>query len=207
MQPPWYPFIEIETEVQMERMRQLRKEKGLSQAQAAVMAGMDPATWNRLEQGKGNPNLRTLERVADALGVEVVELLGKARRRSSLEPSFNDVLAEERLRPGELFHWTSLLKHIGGLLMDLDETYELTDQTFAQMTTLSFTTAGVYRTVELKARATPEEVRALEEAEEVLRLGLEMLEQRYAERHDGITKLDEYKKNRNEAISALRGTA
>jgi len=83
----------------MERMRELRTEQGLSQAQAAVRAGMDPATWNRLEQGKGNPNLRTLERVADALGVEVVELLGKGRRRSSLEPSFNDMLAEERRLP------------------------------------------------------------------------------------------------------------
>jgi transcriptional regulator with XRE-family HTH domain len=63
----------------MERIRQLRQEKGLSQVKLAVMADMDPATLNRLEQGKGNPNLRTLERVAEALGVEVVDLLGKAR--------------------------------------------------------------------------------------------------------------------------------
>ena len=60
----------------MERIRQLRTERGLSQAKLAVMAEMDPATLNRLEQGKGNPNLRTLERVADALGVGITELLG-----------------------------------------------------------------------------------------------------------------------------------
>src|SRR5215207_8719356 len=62
----------------MERIRQLRKAKGLSQAKLAVMADMDPATLNRLEQGKGNPNIRTLERVAEALGVEVSDLFPKA---------------------------------------------------------------------------------------------------------------------------------
>jgi transcriptional regulator with XRE-family HTH domain len=80
----------------MERIRQLRKAKGLSQAKLAVMADMDPATLNRLEQGKGNPNIRTLERVAGALGVEVADLLGKASAPPSREPSFNDVLEGER---------------------------------------------------------------------------------------------------------------
>jgi len=78
----------------MERIRQLRKEQGLSQAKLAVMADMDPATLNRLEQGKGNPNLKTLERVATALDVEVAELLGKAP--ASSQPSFNGLLEEER---------------------------------------------------------------------------------------------------------------
>ena len=80
----------------MERIRQLRKERGLSQAKLAVMADMDPATLNRLERGTGNPNLKTLERVAEALGVEVADFFPKAQRRSSLEPSFNDVLNERR---------------------------------------------------------------------------------------------------------------
>lgn len=80
----------------MERIRQLRNDKGLSQAKLAVAAGMDPATLNRLEQGKGNPNLRTLERVANALDVEVTDLLGKAQRRSSLEPSLFNGLEDER---------------------------------------------------------------------------------------------------------------
>jgi transcriptional regulator with XRE-family HTH domain len=62
----------------MERIRELRKERGLSQAKLAVMADMDPATLNRLERGTGNPNLNTLQRVADALGVTITELLGGA---------------------------------------------------------------------------------------------------------------------------------
>ncbi len=100
----------------MERMRQLRNEKGLSQAQAAVMAGMDPATWNRLEQGKGNPNLKTLERVADTLGVEVAELLGKARGRSSLEPTLLNGLEDERREGQVLWHLASLDEISPGLV-------------------------------------------------------------------------------------------
>jgi len=79
----------------MERIRQLRKERGFSQAKLAVMADMDPATLNRLERGTGNPNLKTLERVADALGVEVADFFPKGASLSSPEPSlFNGLKAE-----------------------------------------------------------------------------------------------------------------
>jgi transcriptional regulator with XRE-family HTH domain len=80
----------------MERIRQLRKERGLSQVKLAVMADMDPATLNRLERGTGNPNLKTLERVADALAVEVADFFPKAPGRSSPQPSLNDALEDLR---------------------------------------------------------------------------------------------------------------
>jgi transcriptional regulator with XRE-family HTH domain len=70
----------------MERIRELRTEKGLTQVRLAVAADMNPATLNRIEQGKANPNLKTLERLADALGVEVGDLFPKGRG-SSREPS------------------------------------------------------------------------------------------------------------------------
>src|SRR5215203_6465514 len=91
-----YTTSKINAEVQMERIRQLRNERGLSQAKLAVMADMDPATLNRLERGTGNPNLKTLERVADALGVEVADFFPKGRR-SSPEPSLLNGLGDERL--------------------------------------------------------------------------------------------------------------
>src|SRR5215217_1289541 len=70
----------------MERVRELRTEKGLTQVRLAVAADMNPATLNRIEQGKANHNLKTLERLAHALGVEVGDLFPKGRR-SSREPS------------------------------------------------------------------------------------------------------------------------
>lgn len=87
----------------MERIRQLRNEKGLSQAKLAVMADMDPATLNRIEQGKANPNLKTIEKVAAALGVEVVDLFPKVQsplpeaeqgRRESKLPEVAELLLE-----------------------------------------------------------------------------------------------------------------
>ena len=59
----------------MDLIRELRNSKGISQARLAVTAGMDPATLNRIEQGNANPNLKTLEKLAEALGVRVAELL------------------------------------------------------------------------------------------------------------------------------------
>ena len=97
----------------MERIRQLRKQRGLSQAKLAVMADMDPATLNRLERGTGNPNLKTLERVADALEVEVADLFPKVPGRSSPEPSLFNGLEEERREAFEIL-FDNLRIHITG---------------------------------------------------------------------------------------------
>src|SRR5215217_6822568 len=70
----------------MERIRELRNLKGVSQARLAVEAGMDPATLNRIEQGKGNPNLKTLEKLANALGVSIAELLEEASSPKAQAP-------------------------------------------------------------------------------------------------------------------------
>jgi transcriptional regulator with XRE-family HTH domain len=54
----------------------------------AVAADMNPATLNRIEQGKANPNIRTLERLAEALGISLVELLAddSPKAQASLWP-------------------------------------------------------------------------------------------------------------------------
>lgn len=70
----------------MDRIRELRAIRGVSQAKLAVTAGMDPATLNRIEQGKGNPNLKTLEKLAEALGVGVVDLLEEAPKAQAQLP-------------------------------------------------------------------------------------------------------------------------
>jgi transcriptional regulator with XRE-family HTH domain len=59
----------------MHRIRELREQKGLTQVRLAVAADMNPATLNRIEMGKANPNLKTLERLADALNITVSRLL------------------------------------------------------------------------------------------------------------------------------------
>jgi transcriptional regulator with XRE-family HTH domain len=55
---------------------------------------MDPATLNRLEQGKGNPNIKTLEKLAAALSVRVSELLEEEVPKGPAPPSLDN--GEER---------------------------------------------------------------------------------------------------------------
>src|SRR5215217_4718056 len=84
----------------MEQLARLRELKGFSQRALAKESGVSPATIYELENGRRKPNPSTLRKLASALDVEVAGLLGteypKEERRSSLEPSFNDVLADER---------------------------------------------------------------------------------------------------------------
>ena len=61
------------------RIRAARLAVGITQEQAAASSGIDHKRWQRLEQGAVNPTVRTLVRVATALGISVWDLLGPAR--------------------------------------------------------------------------------------------------------------------------------
>ena len=85
----------------MEQLARLRELKGYSQRALAKESGVSPATIYELENGRRRPNPSTLRKLAQALEVEVVDLLGgeyPKDRNSSLEPTFNDVLEDERRR-------------------------------------------------------------------------------------------------------------
>lgn len=60
-------------------IRQLREAKGLSQEQLALEAGVDNSHLGKLERGQGNPTLKLVTRVAEALGVETDYLVGAMR--------------------------------------------------------------------------------------------------------------------------------
>ena len=59
------------------RIRSLRRAKGVTQDQLAELAGLNRAHLYRLENGKQSMTLRTLKIVADTLGVRVRDLIGK----------------------------------------------------------------------------------------------------------------------------------
>lgn len=58
-------------------IRLLRVKRGMSQIVLAVEAGTTPATISAIENREGNPTLEILQRLADALGVEVAALFAK----------------------------------------------------------------------------------------------------------------------------------
>jgi transcriptional regulator with XRE-family HTH domain len=77
-------------------IRRLREERGWNQTELGFHADMSPSIISLIENGKRNPSTATLAKIARALGVEVVDLFPKARRRSSPEPSLLNGLEDER---------------------------------------------------------------------------------------------------------------
>lgn len=57
-----------------ERMRELRKKKGLSQEKLALDIDMDLTSINEIEKGHRSPKLITMYKIAYALGVPLKEL-------------------------------------------------------------------------------------------------------------------------------------
>lgn len=63
------------------RVRELRVARGLSITELAERAGLKRPNLSRLEYGRHIPSLETLERVAEALGVPVAQLIAIDRNR------------------------------------------------------------------------------------------------------------------------------
>ena len=63
---------------QISKLAQVRKAQGLSQERLAELSGVHRVSIARIETGEISPNVRTLEKLADALGVAVSELIEKA---------------------------------------------------------------------------------------------------------------------------------
>lgn len=59
-------------------LRDIRKQKGLTQAQLSAVSGINRVSIAKYETGISVPSLKTAERLADALGVTVDQLIGKA---------------------------------------------------------------------------------------------------------------------------------
>lgn len=59
-----------------ENIRKIRKEKGLTQKQLGELCGMKEANIRKYELDNANPKIETVERIASALGVKIVDLMG-----------------------------------------------------------------------------------------------------------------------------------
>ena len=66
-----------------EAIRQLRNKRGLSQEDLAHAAGVTTGTVSTIERGNSNPTWGTVKRIAQALGVRIVELPNESPRKRS----------------------------------------------------------------------------------------------------------------------------
>jgi transcriptional regulator with XRE-family HTH domain len=57
-----------------ENIKKIRISKGLSQKEVTLNAGLDPAQYSRIENGKTDPSVTTLERIAKAMGVSLANI-------------------------------------------------------------------------------------------------------------------------------------
>ncbi|MFE9372215.1 helix-turn-helix domain-containing protein [Streptomyces sp. NPDC006711] len=58
-----------------DRIRAARLHANLTQETVALRAGMDRATYNRIEQGHSSPLLDSLFRIAEVIGVPLADLV------------------------------------------------------------------------------------------------------------------------------------
>lgn len=66
-------------EIFQKRLREERKNSGLTQEQMAKLLGIRQPSYIRYENGSGEPSLETLVKIADVLEVSLDYLLGRAQ--------------------------------------------------------------------------------------------------------------------------------
>lgn len=62
------------------RVREIREARGLSQEDLALAAGIGRTYQSQIERAIGNPILRVLCAVAEALNVDLLDLLSESKR-------------------------------------------------------------------------------------------------------------------------------
>ena len=83
----------------MEQLKRLREERGLSQVKLAARADLNPATVNQIERGARNASPGTLLKLAEALGVSLVDLIeGNFPKGQAPQPSLEDAARSEALQ-------------------------------------------------------------------------------------------------------------
>ena len=58
----------------VENIREIRKSKGYSQSVIANAIGCDVSNWSKVEQGLQNVQIGDLEKIANCLGLRVIDL-------------------------------------------------------------------------------------------------------------------------------------
>lgn len=77
-----------------ERIKRIRKEKGLSQQEVADKLSMNRVQYNRIETGKSDPTMNILQRIANVLDIDVVEFF-EAKNNGTEVHTVNEPLLQK----------------------------------------------------------------------------------------------------------------
>lgn len=75
-----------------EKIRMLRLQKGLSQEQLALHAGLNTSYLGQVERGEKNPTIKTLDKIACGLDTLIENLIANSEQRNGTSKDKNAVL-------------------------------------------------------------------------------------------------------------------
>lgn len=81
-----------------EKIKQLRKDKGLQQKTVATDVGLDQSNYNKVENGKREPSVEVLQKLSVILGVTVNELLNPDNKQQPTPVAVEDKTVSEKIR-------------------------------------------------------------------------------------------------------------
>jgi transcriptional regulator with XRE-family HTH domain len=77
-----------------EKIREVREAKGLSQKEVALILVMNPSQYSKIENGKVDPQFSTIEKIANALGVDIADIFNSNKVITDID-SFDKTLVEK----------------------------------------------------------------------------------------------------------------
>ena len=89
----------------MNKLREIRKKKGLSALDIANKIGVTPASYYRYEKGEQTLSAEILAKLADAMGVTADQILGReeinGKQQETQEVDIQEVIKEGKIK----LHW------------------------------------------------------------------------------------------------------
>ena len=99
-----------------ENIRKIRKEKGLTQKQLGKLCQMNEVQIRQYELGKANPKIETVDRIASALGVRIIDIMEQYKTTSEYQVTDRRITVNE----SKVFDACALVEEIVKCLMAAD---------------------------------------------------------------------------------------
>lgn len=80
-----------------DNIKRIRLAKNLSQKEVTISSKLDSAQYSRIETGKTDPSVTTLERIAQALGVSLAELFASGEEVNEVNSHDKSVMEKVTL--------------------------------------------------------------------------------------------------------------
>lgn len=77
-----------------EKIKKVREAKGLSQKEVAITLSMNPSQYSKIENGKVDPQFSSIEKIANALGVSIADIVNSENVFSDID-SLNKSVVEK----------------------------------------------------------------------------------------------------------------